>query len=226
MARDSNGNYTLPASVNPVVGGTKITVTWAITTLGDIATALTGSLPRDGSGAATAPIKFISGSAAAPGIVWASESTSGWYRAGAGDFRYAIGAVDILKITASGLQVPDVASGTMYRVGFREIVPVPQSAAYTITPTSAGKCIRHPGADTTARAWVLQANATSAWPDGAAVTILNKNGAGALTITAGDTMYLAGAGTTGARTLAPNGICTAIWDAVETNWTISGTGLT
>lgn len=44
------GVYSLPAG-NPVVTNTTITSNWANTTLGDIATALTGSLPRDGSAA-------------------------------------------------------------------------------------------------------------------------------------------------------------------------------
>lgn len=44
----SSGTYTLPAG-NPVVTGTTITSTWANTTLSDIATALTNSVPTDGS---------------------------------------------------------------------------------------------------------------------------------------------------------------------------------
>lgn len=48
----SAGVYSLPAG-NPVVTGTTITSTWANTTLADIASALTDSLPRDGSAAMT-----------------------------------------------------------------------------------------------------------------------------------------------------------------------------
>lgn len=48
MPRDSSGNYTLPAG-NPVVSGTTIEASWANPTLEDIALALTGSLPRNGS---------------------------------------------------------------------------------------------------------------------------------------------------------------------------------
>lgn len=47
MSRNGNGQYTLPAG-NPVVTGTTITSDWANTTLGDIATALTGSVAADG----------------------------------------------------------------------------------------------------------------------------------------------------------------------------------
>jgi hypothetical protein len=47
MPRNGSGTYNLPAG-NPVVTGTVIQSTWANNTLTDVATALTGSLPRDG----------------------------------------------------------------------------------------------------------------------------------------------------------------------------------
>jgi hypothetical protein len=65
-----------------------------------------------------------------------------------------------------------------------------------------------------------------AFPIGTAVTFINQNGAGVITIAiTSDTMRLAGAGTTGNRTLAANGIATAI-KVTSTEWIISGTGLT
>jgi len=48
MPRNSQGLYTLPAG-NPVVPNTLIESNWANSTMDDIAAALTGSLPRDGS---------------------------------------------------------------------------------------------------------------------------------------------------------------------------------
>ncbi len=48
MPRNPQGIYNLPAG-NPVVSGTLIESTWANPTMSDIAAALTGSLPRDGS---------------------------------------------------------------------------------------------------------------------------------------------------------------------------------
>lgn len=47
MSRNGSGTYSLPSG-NPVVSGTTITSTWANNTLGDIATALTGSVAADG----------------------------------------------------------------------------------------------------------------------------------------------------------------------------------
>lgn len=47
MSRNGSGVYTLPAN-NPVVTGTSISSTWANNTLGDVASALTQSLSKDG----------------------------------------------------------------------------------------------------------------------------------------------------------------------------------
>jgi hypothetical protein len=53
MSRNGSGTYNLPAG-NPVVTGSTISSTWANTTLNDIATALTGSVAKDGQTTPTA----------------------------------------------------------------------------------------------------------------------------------------------------------------------------
>jgi hypothetical protein len=101
-----------------------------------------------------------------------------------------------------------------------------QSAAYTLVLTDGGKHILHPSADTTARVFTIPANSSVAFPIGTAVTFVNQASAGTITISiTTDTMRLAGAGTTGSRTLAANGIATAL-KITSTEWIISGTGLT
>lgn len=101
-----------------------------------------------------------------------------------------------------------------------------QSSAYTLVLSDAGKHIYHPSADTTARIWTIPANASVAFPIGTVVTFVNDNSAGVITIAiTSDTLRLAGAGTTGSRTLAANGIATAI-KITSTSWQINGTGLT
>lgn len=102
MPRNSAGTYSLPAG-NPVVTGTTISSVWGNTTMSDIATALTGSLARNGDGGMTGQLKADSGAIGAPGIAWASETTSGWYRASAGNFRFAIGGADVVTVTAAGV---------------------------------------------------------------------------------------------------------------------------
>lgn len=106
------------------------------------------------------------------------------------------------------------------------IVQNSQSAAYTLVAADANKHIFHPSADTTARIWTIPANSSVAFTIGTAVTFVNQNGAGVITISiTTDTMRLAGAGTTGSRTLAANGVATAL-KVTSTEWIISGTGLT
>lgn len=99
------------------------------------------------------------------------------------------------------------------------------SANYTLTIDDAGKHIFHPSADTTARTWTIPANSSVAFPVGTAVTFVNQNAGGVITIAiTTDTMRLAGAGTTGSRSLAANGVATAL-KITSTEWIISGTGL-
>jgi hypothetical protein len=109
---------------------------------------------------------------------------------------------------------------------FSNIPQNSKSAAYTLVLSDAQKHIFHPSADTTARIWTIPANSSVAFPIGTAVTFVNQNGGGVITIAiTTDTMRLAGAGTTGSRALAANGIATAL-KVTSTEWIISGTGLT
>lgn len=111
MPRDVNGNYTLPAG-NPVVTNTVISSTWANTTLSDLATAMTNSLDRTGTAAGmTGQFKAANGAIGAPGIAFGSELTMGFYRAGAGDMRFALGGVDILKFSSTVLTTPLIQAG-------------------------------------------------------------------------------------------------------------------
>lgn len=111
-------------------------------------------------------------------------------------------------------------------VGFRNIPQNIRSAAYTALASDAGKHLLHPSADTTARIFTIDSNANVPYEVGTVITFVNQNGAGTLTISlTSDTMRLAGAGTTGSRTLAANGVATAL-KITSTEWIISGTGLT
>lgn len=116
--------------------------------------------------------------------------------------------------------------GVSSNIGYLEIPQNSKSAAYTTVLTDSGKQIYHPGADTTARTWTIDSNANVAYPIGTAITFINDTSGGVITIAiTSDTMILAGAGSTGSRTLAANGIATAV-KMTATRWIISGTGLT
>lgn len=130
-----------------------------------------------------------------------------------------------LGTPASGNLSNCTADGTA-GVGFKNIPQNSQSAAYTLVLADSGRHILHPGADTTARTFTIPANSAVAYPVGTAITFVNQSGAGVVTISiTTDTMRLAGAGTTGSRTLAANGVATAL-KITTTEWIISGSGLT
>lgn len=123
--------------------------------------------------------------------------------------------------------VPTYYNGTAaIKMGFLNVPQNSQNTAYTLVASDAGKHILHPSADTTARIFTIPANASVAYDIGTSITFVNQNGAGTITIAiTSDTMRLAGAGTTGSRTLAANGIATAL-KITATEWIISGTNLT
>ena len=101
----------------------------------------------------------------------------------------------------------------------------PQSAGYTCVLSDAGKHLLHPSADTTARTFTIPANSDVAYAIGTTLTFINQNGAGVVTVAiTSDTLRLAGAGTTGSRSLTANGVATAI-KITETEWIINGVGL-
>jgi len=99
-----------------------------------------------------------------------------------------------------------------------------QSTAYTTVLTDGQKHILHPSSDNNARTFTIAANASVAYPIGTAITFVNKINTVTIAINS-DTLTLAGTGSTGSRTLAVNGIATAIKIA-STEWVISGAGLT
>lgn len=138
-----------------------------------------------------------------------------------------------LENSSSGVAVAFSSSCTIINsppaTFFNEIGILPQnskSVDYTTVLSDAKKHILHPSADTTARTITIDSNANVPYVIGTAITFVNQNAAGVLTIAiTADTMRLAGAGTTGSRTLAANGIATAV-KITATEWIISGTGLT
>lgn len=139
-------------------------------------------------------------------------------------------AASLTAGNATKLATARAINGTNFD-GSADIVvgAIPQnskSAAYTTVLSDAGKHILHPAADVTARTFTIDSNANVAYPVGTTITFVNEHGAGVVTIAiTSDTMRIAGAGTTGSRTLAADGIATAL-KITSTSWIISGAGLT
>ncbi len=137
----------------------------------------------------------------------------------------AIGSVTGLG-TGVATALAKAADGSVSdAIGFRGIPPVSTSADLTLADSHNGKKIYHPSADTTARTWTLDFSAITD-PAGFTVTLINDASGGIITIAfSNGTGVLAGAGTTGSRSLAANGIAT-ITGMTTTRAMINGTGLT
>jgi len=130
----------------------------------------------------------------------------------------------VLGTPSSGTLSSCTVDGTN-SVGFRNIPINSQSAAYTLVLADSGKAILHPSTDANARTFTIPANGSVAYAIGTALTFINMTSQVVTIAITTDTMYLAGSGTTGSRSLAQYGVATAI-KMTSTTWIISGSGLT
>lgn len=130
------------------------------------------------------------------------------------------GTSNVLVVTSTDVLVNNVSVGT-------KTIPInSESVDYTLVADDNGKLILHPSADTTARTFTIPSNGSVPFATGTTVTFVNQASAGNVSIAiTTDTMRLAGNGATGTRTLAANGLATAI-KLTSTEWIISGVGLT
>jgi hypothetical protein len=128
-----------------------------------------------------------------------------------------------LGTPASGQLSSCTVDGTD-KVGFLNIPQNSQSTAYTTVLADSGKCIFHPSTDANARTFTIAANASVPYAIGTVIQFVNMTSQ-VVTIANGDTMYLAGTGTTGNRSLAIYGVANAM-KMTSTTWLITGSGLT
>ena len=104
-------------------------------------------------------------------------------------------------------------------------IGMPQNATGTVTLTIADAG-RHVYVTSTGQTITIPANSSVAYPIGTAIAFIGGPSATTTTIAiTTDTMYLAGTGTTGSRTLAAYGMATAV-KVAATTWYINGSGLT
>jgi hypothetical protein len=71
----------------------------------DVASEITGSLPRNGEAAMTGQMKSASGTVLLPGICFSSDTDCGFYRIGADNIGFAIGGVKVLDISSTGVAI-------------------------------------------------------------------------------------------------------------------------
>ncbi len=127
---------------------------------------------------------------------------------------------------ASDTTLSRAAAGVIAVEGVPLYSQIPQqskSADYTLVLADAQKHVLHPSTDNSPRTFTIPANASVAFPIGTAVTFVNKANTVTIAI-ASDTLTMAGTGLTGGRTLAANGMATAV-KIGATEWMIFGAAL-
>lgn len=180
-------------------------------------TAFTGTLPWQGQ----------DGSVGTPALSYSSDATTGFYRTASGDVSFSAANSRVFRMFAAasgGAQVADFG-GTLQTVGFREVPQNSQSANYTLVLADSGKHILHPNGGGAGDTFTIPANASVAYALGTAITFINRDSNSISIAITSDTLVLANSTSTGTRTLAQNGVATAV-KVESTLWVISGTGLT
>ena len=129
----------------------------------------------------------------------------------------------VLGTPTSGNLSNCTADGTN-AVGYLTIPQNAQTGSYTLVLADSGKSIFHASA-AGAATYTIPANSSVAYVVGTTVTFINMSTNAVTIAITTDTLYLAGAGTTGSRTLAQYGVATAT-KMTSTTWIISGSGLT
>jgi hypothetical protein len=187
-----------------------------------------------GSGDVTGPASSVDSEIAlfdsTTGKLLKRASTTGMLRATSGVIAAASAGTDFV---APGGALGTPSSGTLSNctvdgtdaVGFRNAPVNSQSAAYTAVLADAGKVILHPSTDANARTFTIPANSSVAYAVGTVLTFVNMTSQVVTIAITSDTLYLAGTGTTGSRSLAQYGMATAV-KLTSTTWLINGSGLT
>jgi hypothetical protein len=190
------------------------TLSWVAQPTGTV-TSVSGTAPVVSSGGATPAISMAAATTSVNGYLTSTDWTTF-------NGKYSTGGA--LGTPSSGTLSSCTVDGTN-GVGYINIPQNSQSAAYTLVAADAGKHIFHPSTDANARTFTIPANGSVAYPIGTAISFVNMTAAVVSIAITTDTMYLAGTGTTGTRSLAQYGTATAL-KMTSTTWIISGAGLT
>ena len=221
----STATITIPATTgNMVTTGDSGTVT--VTMISATGTPSSSTFLRgDGSwSATTAQVYPGAGIANSTGSAWGTSYTTSGSGTVVALATSPTLVTPVLGTPSSGTLSACTVDGTN-SVGFLTIPFNSQSTAYTLVLGDAGKTIFHPSTDANARTFTIPANGSVAYTIGTAISFINMTSQVVSIAITTDTMYLAGTGTTGTRSLAQYGVATAI-KMTSTTWIISGNGLT
>lgn len=96
---------------NTISSGQTISASPVQANFSDIASEITGSLPRNGEAAMTGQLKASSGTVAAPGMAFSSDTDTGFYRKAADTIGVVAGGVEVGTIGTTGFS--SFPSGTV-----------------------------------------------------------------------------------------------------------------
>lgn len=108
--------------------------------------------------------------------------------------------------------------------GFKGIPQNPQTGNYTLDINDTALHIYHASGAGAGDTYTIPSNASVPYPVGTVITFANEDSNSISIAITSDTLTLAGTTTTGTRTLAQNGMASAL-KTTSTRWLISGTGL-
>jgi hypothetical protein len=145
--------------------------------------------------------------------------------AASGNVNLAPNGTTVLTVTTTGIVGNVLAAITATAANNVGYLGMPQNATGTATLTIADAG-RHIYVTSNSQTITIPANSSVAYPIGTAIAFIAGPSATTVSIAiTSDTMYLAGTGTTGTRTLAAYGMATAV-KVAATTWYINGSGLT
>ena len=164
----------------------------------------------------------------ATGTTTLATSLTGLLKAASGVVSTATAGTDYV-VPGGALGTP--SSGTLSSctvdgtnsVGYLNIPQNSQGSNYTLVAADSGKHIYN--ASGSSVTYTIPANGSVGYAIGTAITFVNMASSNVTISITTDTLYLAGTGSTGSRTLAQYGTATAI-KITSTSWIITGNGLT
>jgi hypothetical protein len=230
LGTPSSGTLTnatgLPISTGVSGLGTGVTTFLGTPSSANLAAAITdetgsGALVFATSPSLTTPTLGIASATTINKVTLTAPATGSTLTIADGKTLTASNSITLAGTDSTTMTFPTVSSS----VGYLNVPINSQSAAYTTVLSDSGKFILHPSSDANARTFTIDSNANVAYAVGTAITFINMTSQVVTIAITSDTMYLAGTGTTGSRSLAQYGIATAI-KMTTTTWLISGNGLT
>lgn len=207
----------------PAVAGNLVTTgdTGTVTTTMLAATTGSGSVVLATSPTLVTPVLGVASATTVNKVTLTAPATGSTLTVADGKTLTASNSITLAGTDSTTMTFPPASAS----VGYLNVPINSQSAAYTTVLADSGKAIFHPSTDANARTFTIDSNANVAYAVGTVLTFINMTSQVVTIAITSDTMYLAGLGTTGSRSLAQYGMATAI-KMTSTTWIISGSGLT